>query len=275
MSNQRYNNKQLTMTYKKEMLKLQKKIDDNIVDIIFGTAVSDLEILANDFLTELFYHESVLLNSKSENEDLVKALDFYERVVNNEILYAENKDNFLKDKGICPEIAEGLHSKLRMKIYEIVTSVCDLFSKDYRNLNRRYIKLLGVDFIKLNARIFSKIAADKVTTCGNIVLDETIVPCMQAFRESVSLISSLSESEIESNKIDSLCDKSITPDLVRNETHSRYLNSIAKDNDFILVRQKGSHAQFKHTDGRLVTIPQGRIVGKGLSLRIQKDLQNI
>lgn len=275
MSNQRYRNKQLTMSYKKEMLKLQKKIDDSIVDIIFGTGLTDLEIIANDFLSELFYHESILLNKDSEEEKILAALNFYEEVITNEIIYNANKDKFLKNEGICADLTEGIHSKLCMEIYIMITSVCDDFLKDYRKLNRMYIKILGENFIKLNARILSKLTAGKVTTCGNIVLNETIVPCMKAFRESVSRISNSLESEIKGDKIDSLCEDNVTPDLIRNETHSRYLNSIAKENDFILVRQKGSHAQFKHTDGRLVTIPQGRVVGKGLSLRIQKDLQSI
>lgn len=53
----------------------------------------------------------------------------------------------------------------------------------------------------------------------------------------------------------------------------RKLNKLAEDNDFICVRQKGDHAQFKRQDGSLVTIPQGRLIGKGLSIQIQKQIQ--
>lgn len=75
-------------------------------------------------------------------------------------------------------------------------------------------------------------------------------------------------------------DKTETLDLVNNIQNEfktisdyKYLNKLAEDNNFIKVGQSGSHAQFKHSDGRLVTIPQGRDIGKGLSIKIQKDIE--
>lgn len=41
------------------------------------------------------------------------------------------------------------------------------------------------------------------------------------------------------------------------------------------MRQKGSHVQMQHEDGRLVTIPvhAGKIIGKGLLHKILRDAE--
>ena len=50
------------------------------------------------------------------------------------------------------------------------------------------------------------------------------------------------------------------------------LNRIAGNKGFTKVRQKGDHGVFRRYDGSTVIIPQGREIGKGLSIKIQKDL---
>jgi predicted RNA binding protein YcfA (HicA-like mRNA interferase family) len=44
---------------------------------------------------------------------------------------------------------------------------------------------------------------------------------------------------------------------------------------FNLVRQKGSHVQMEHENGRLVTIPvhAGKTIGKGLLRKILRDAE--
>ncbi|MEH2212861.1 type II toxin-antitoxin system HicA family toxin [Nostoc sp.] len=44
---------------------------------------------------------------------------------------------------------------------------------------------------------------------------------------------------------------------------------------FQTVRQKGSHVQMQHEDGRLVTIPvhAGKTIGKGLLRKILRDVE--
>jgi predicted RNA binding protein YcfA (HicA-like mRNA interferase family) len=43
---------------------------------------------------------------------------------------------------------------------------------------------------------------------------------------------------------------------------------------FIIVRQKGSHVFYKHTDGRYTTLPHhpGRDLGRSLTRRILKEI---
>jgi predicted RNA binding protein YcfA (HicA-like mRNA interferase family) len=45
--------------------------------------------------------------------------------------------------------------------------------------------------------------------------------------------------------------------------------------DFQIVRQRGSHIQLKHEDGRFVTIPfhSHQTIGKGLLLKILRDAE--
>lgn len=52
----------------------------------------------------------------------------------------------------------------------------------------------------------------------------------------------------------------------------KVLNKIAYDNGFKLVRVVGSHGVFKNQFGKIIIIPQGRSIGKGLSLKIQEDI---
>lgn len=52
------------------------------------------------------------------------------------------------------------------------------------------------------------------------------------------------------------------------------LNRLAESNGFVFNRQAGDHAHYKNSEGYIVTIPQGRVVGKGLSICIQKQITN-
>ncbi|MDO8690619.1 MAG: type II toxin-antitoxin system HicA family toxin [Dehalococcoidia bacterium] len=49
--------------------------------------------------------------------------------------------------------------------------------------------------------------------------------------------------------------------------------SVLKKVGFVLIRQSGSHAVYRHPDGRWTTVPQhkGKDLGKGLLRKILKD----
>lgn len=49
------------------------------------------------------------------------------------------------------------------------------------------------------------------------------------------------------------------------------LNKLATQAGYVLERQSGDHGQFVK-GGKTVTIPQGRPIGKGLSIKIQKEI---
>lgn len=77
------------------------------------------------------------------------------------------------------------------------------------------------------------------------------------------------EGQIESNEI--LEKKCI---IVKEKLFNhRELNNLAFKKGFEIVRQKGDHGILKHKKtNKTVVIPQGRMLGKGLSMKIQKDL---
>lgn len=52
----------------------------------------------------------------------------------------------------------------------------------------------------------------------------------------------------------------------------KMLNKVANENGFELERVCGSHGIFKSSTGKMVIIPQGRTIGKGLSLKIQREV---
>lgn len=55
----------------------------------------------------------------------------------------------------------------------------------------------------------------------------------------------------------------------------RSLSILAKNKGFDLIRCNGDHGIFRNNKGHVVVIPQGRKIGKGLSIKIQKNLNGI
>lgn len=53
---------------------------------------------------------------------------------------------------------------------------------------------------------------------------------------------------------------------------SRDLTQFAQKHGYTKIRQKGDHGVFKRENGSTLVIPQGRRIGKGLSLKIQKSI---
>ena len=75
-------------------------------------------------------------------------------------------------------------------------------------------------------------------------------------------------------KEDAVANSEESNDLICNKYISDYkmLNKIATDNGFLLERVCGSHGIFKNESGKMIIIPQGRAIGKGLSLKIQRTV---
>jgi predicted RNA binding protein YcfA (HicA-like mRNA interferase family) len=56
---------------------------------------------------------------------------------------------------------------------------------------------------------------------------------------------------------------------------SKQVISALQKAGFSFIRQKGSHARYKHEDGRVVTIPvhSGQDIGRGLLRKILRDAE--
>ena len=55
---------------------------------------------------------------------------------------------------------------------------------------------------------------------------------------------------------------------------ARHVIKFLKKQGFVLIRQKGSHQFYRHSDGRSTIVPvhQGEDIGRGLLLEILKDI---
>lgn len=150
----------------------------------------------------------------------------------------------------------------------------------YRNLNllaSRYYSLTGNNKYRNEYKVNCKFMENKFMTIVNLIQSEIFGDYIETLRNLDDLIKTYEpilfeedNSELEKCKNIATDTETIT---LENMYNYRDLNDLANSYDFIKVGQTGSHAQFKHSDGRLITIPQGRDIGKGLSMKIQKDIK--
>jgi len=56
---------------------------------------------------------------------------------------------------------------------------------------------------------------------------------------------------------------------------AKHLVKALEKADFAVIRQKGSHARLRHSDGRVVTVPlhSGKDIGRGLLRKILRDAE--
>lgn len=83
------------------------------------------------------------------------------------------------------------------------------------------------------------------------------------FKDNLEFEEILEECESDSS---SICNK------IEYIDDYKRLNKLATDSGYSMIRSNGDHGIFKNEDGSVVVIPQGRTIGKGLSLKIQKVL---
>ena len=97
------------------------------------------------------------------------------------------------------------------------------------------------------------------------VFDDTLEDYDNVFYGSVS------GGRLEGSKGEKGTDDTGTYKIIDN---SRDLNTLAGNRGYKHVRSNGDHAIFRNSDGYVVVIPQGRSIGKGLSIKIQKTINS-
>lgn len=150
----------------------------------------------------------------------------------------------------------------------------------YKNLSllaSRYYSATGNNKYKNEYKINCRFMESKFTTILNLIQSEIFSDYIDTLGNLEKLVETYepilfdnSNSELEKCREIEHTVENVT---LENMYNYRDLNELASSYDFIKVGQTGSHAQFKHSDGRLITIPQGRDIGKGLSIKIQKDIK--
>lgn len=93
----------------------------------------------------------------------------------------------------------------------------------------------------------------------------------------IEIEKAISESSIKDNdglfeEIEKDCSEAVKKKKYKYIDSYKELNAIAESKGFTLIRANGDHGIFENADGKVAVIPQGRSIGKGLSIMIQKTL---
>lgn len=218
---------------------------------------------------------------ESVNEMLLEDKEFRTKVLNKLVFEIRREIDFLNtiktlNKKPIPEV-----ENFSVVLYwvkqsrRVVNEGIPAYTKILSNVCSKIYSTTGNNRLKTELTVQSKIMQDKFFVILNLLQKEIygryINELENLYLTAVSymkLYDGTSDIEVLET---SIADEVKTE--FKNISDYKYLNKLATDNNFIKVSQNGSHAQFKHSDGRLVTIPQGRSVGKGLSIKIQKDIE--
>lgn len=229
----------------------------------------------------------------------------------NVIDYIENEFTLEDDKCVaefCNKLLDiGLSSYLGV-FSDYCTSLCTSFLEDVINDNMskltnedcfKDLVALDTKFVKASfGRLHSLF--DKIRGCSEYLnemfneecgfnlalsLKDGIISCISdTLKEFIKddlgglsieeIFNRLASTEISENVSDIVSDIVSDKDRLDYIDDYKRLNKLAADNGFEYVRSKGDHGIFKNDNG-LVVIPQGRSIGKGLSIKIQKAINSL
>ncbi|GAA0101550.1 hypothetical protein UT300012_22650 [Paraclostridium bifermentans] len=185
-----------------------------------------------------------------------------------------------KDK----ELPENENSGLTLKWFGYVSAVMfRTIPSYYKNLNKlasRFYSMTRDNKYRNDYKISCKFVEKKFTTIIKLIQSDIFGDYIEMLTDLETLVRTYEPMLFDSNDIElNNCTgkvknlDTISKLTIENMYNYKDLNELANEHDFIKIGQTGSHAQFKHLDGRLITIPQGRNIGKGLSIKIQKDIK--
>lgn len=112
----------------------------------------------------------------------------------------------------------------------------------------------------------------KLINALNTYLDGAAVFIFEAKQEDFGAISIVLYYKYNKESVVLVDDIKEEPGELKYIADYKELNKVAEINGYNFVRCSGDHGIFKNDDGKIVVIPQGRSIGKGLSIKIQKDL---
>lgn len=267
----------LMHTFRKSVREVERELDDNIADILFTKYFDIFVKLSEDYVHVIVKAERVLYDVNSSIEDKEKALHKYIDTFEKHNIYRENKSQIklIKNDMTLVETFKGCI------FYDVVLEQENMFNdvllkptKKLGDIISMYKGMTKSNLFDVERTKYIKMFSEKFTVLANLIVDETVnAYCEEIYKSAERVKTYLDknfEDEEELNVMSENLGRNI--DIIRSEVNYRDLNSLANACDFIKVRQKGSPAQYKHVNGRLITIPQGRVIGKGLSIKIQKDL---
>lgn len=178
-------------------------------------------------------------------------------------------------------------------MYKQVSSLVDTgfihglvyFDHSFKMLSAHRLQLVQ-NKIENNCIYMNEILIEEFIDKICIKLKSNVEDCLYSILKDIAILSNLSD--VLDSVIDSFIMGSNLPSLVNedgnridkdnaNTSHIKReyiddykkLNKLALSNGFEYVRCNGDHGIYKNNNG-IVVIPQGRTIGKGLSLKIQK-----
>lgn len=269
----------LMHTFRKDIRAVERELDDNITNILFCKYFDRFAKLSEDYLHHVVTLESSLYDTSETLETIEKKADALEEILRIFESHTEYEKVRHKIRLIHNDL-EVLEKFKHCIFYDVVVESETMFrevverpAKRLDAITKTYKRLTKDNAFDLERTKYVKIFSQKFTVVANLIIEETVNAVGREVYETGDRIKEYLKNRKKNDYAEGLtCDMEDTNNIIRRELNYVDLNSIATECDFIKVRQKGSHAQYKHSDGRLITIPQGRMVGKGLSIKIQKDL---
>lgn len=272
---------------------------------LFNNMLSEVYDLYMDFSFNLY--EELMSMEDSEDSFFSKVCESvsslcYEKSRDeiSEYINSTDIDNFDKSES-CNDILNIVFDVYSDEILYYYNTVCNDYlinllrnrSRDLSNeecfkelafLDRNFIRMSVHRFNSLFNRVRSSVTylndifIEECTYNMAIKLKDTIIDCVISTLKDIR--SSSDVDEIELNEMFNL----LNPDRGNSEEKNlgkleyiddyKKLNKLAVDNGFEYVRCRGDHGIYKNENG-LVVIPQGRSVGKGLSIKIQKAIVSL
>lgn len=215
----------------------------------------------------------------------------------------ESKDNNIGMKDFIKTTSDLIHKYYNLDI-QVVTDIASILKAYAETCKPICLKTAGLeaDIIRKNPYLFPNRkyfdiainasivkATDKYEEVYNMIHEELIGNIrylLEFFENSYSnIIDNLdsksfivNEEELEELLNLGVSYAEITTEPIKNESVKpkktfdyKSLNKLAIENGYVFDRQSGDHAQYVK-DGKTITIPQGRPIGKGLSMKIQKSI---
>lgn len=267
------------MKFNSAYSKKVRESNSKINEIILTSVLSDMY----PKLMELFDERMQLLNNM-----YITAYKLYILCSTSNNIYHDKKINDLFDKAFV-EIEEFEDLQLQEKINDIFYDILQNIQAEIKEIAIELSSSAGKYGVYNNSSqlyaqvdLFIRQSYLRLRDLAKSVFNDIQNSTVDLENEVVKVIDSLksliyaedNNTEYENNK-DILCRI--------NEKFSDYntkilgykeLNKLANKAGYTFDRQKGDHATFVK-DGKIIVIPQGRTIGKGLSIKIQKDINGL
>lgn len=255
------------------MTPIQDLIKDLFNDLALELDRRCNEVLISKSLKE--FSERITLISKKAINELFKELE--ETILENGKIILENSNTLDQISDVYIEYLR----KLEIIAYDLasyksmsVIKHLELIQIDTKNYLATLIESIGIesfdlykdemDKYKLNLESLISNNYSKIIHFINYESKLTLGENLNTMDDIISLVNRCINKDKDKIKP---TDKQVFTQYKYTE-----LNKIAKDNGYHLNRVTGGHGIFINKDGKVVIIPQGRDIGKGLQIKILKNI---